>query len=49
VPLQEVSEIVRVGLEELHLVMESGQILKVRLPAGTPIETMQRWFDQIVV
>jgi len=48
VPLQSVSTVSRVGQDELHLTTAT-QVYKLRLPAGEPPETMQRWFDQIIV
>jgi len=48
VPLQSVSTVSRVGQEELQLTTAT-QVYKLRLPTGEPAETMQRWFDQIIV
>jgi Ca2+/Na+ antiporter len=53
VPLQYVSDIYRVGQDELHLTMDTHRddtsTIKLRLKPGTPPDVMQRWFDQIVV
>jgi Ca2+/Na+ antiporter len=47
-PLQLVSHIERVGRDEIHI-STPDEVYKLRLPAGEPSDTMQRWFDQIVV
>jgi len=47
-PLQLVSHIERVGLDEIHLTT-TKEMYKLRLPVGEPSTTMQRWFDQLVV
>ena len=47
-PLQHVSHIERIGLDEMHLTTPA-EVFKLRLPPGEPPSTMQRWFDQIVI
>jgi len=53
VPLQYVSDIYRVGQDELWMTMDTHRddtsIIKLRLPLNTPPDVMQRWFDQLIV
>lgn len=48
VPLHLVTHIERIGPRELQLVTPN-ETLKLRLLAGMPQSTMQRWFDHLVV